>query len=60
MYYSTNLNATHGYKFWFFTLILVIGYNCGNLYTLFLASLSKNQEMLAAIGIVSSYSLIFM
>ena len=53
LYYSANLNSTHGYKFWIFTMILIVCYNCGNIYTLFLASLSKNQEVLVAIGIVS-------
>ena len=53
IYYSVNLNSTYAYKFWMFTLILNVCYICANIYAVFLASLSKNQQMLITINLVS-------
>ena len=52
-YYSINLNAVYAYKFWVFVAILNLAYFCSGIYGLFLASLSKRQEALSIISIVS-------
>lgn len=59
IYYPVNLNSTYGYKFWMFTLILNVCYSCANIYSIFLASLSKNQQMLVAINLVCNLLYIY-
>ncbi len=53
VYFSLNLNPISGYKFWVFVGIMNLAYFLSSIYALFLASLSKNQQVLSALSVVS-------
>lgn len=59
IYFPSYLNDSYGYKFWsYLGIIQLIGF-VGVFYTLFIASMSTNQESLAVINIVSILYMIF-